>query len=194
MEGAEVVPVRGVPLSESARHQIVEISRSYIADAVSNSNLRCARGQIQILISGPRPYFVSLEKLSITEPDFSALSAAVEREDVDDIRFLVTKYRNVNQKDLPSQNTALGIAVAAGRPRSIEALLAMGADANLANQMGTTPLMFAVLTGDESAVRELLHAGATVETVDAAGRSALSLAKDLHRESMIEILNSRVPR
>ncbi len=191
LETATVVPIRSESISPAVARQIVRVAEPYVEDAVRMANLNRAKGHIRMLISGSPPYFVRIDQLSITEPDFSELSAAVEKEDIGQIRALVVRYRNVNEKEIPSQDTALAIAAAGGKFQSLRVLLALGADANLTNQIGTTPLMFAVLSGHEEAVRALVKAGANVNAIDLKGDSALSLAKSSHRDNLIPLLRSR---
>jgi ankyrin repeat protein len=55
-------------------------------------------------------------------------------------------------------------------------LLAAGADVDAANDMGRTPLMFAVMFGRRAMVELLLEAGADPTRADGEGRTALDLA------------------
>jgi ankyrin repeat protein len=70
-------------------------------------------------------------------------------------------------------------AAAAGTLEQVQQLLTQGADANAADQAGTTPLMHAArsTTGNFIAVlKQLLHAGADVTSVNSKGCTALHLA------------------
>ncbi|MGO9084908.1 MAG: ankyrin repeat domain-containing protein [Candidatus Sulfotelmatobacter sp.] len=129
----------------------------------------------------------------ITEPDFSALTAAVEKEDTAAIRKMVTTFQNVNQRELPSRQTALAIAAVGGRVKSLRTLLELGADPNLSDYIGMTPLMYAVEVGNEDAVTALVHAGANVAAVNGLGESATSLAKEWHRDKILPLLVAPKP-
>jgi ankyrin repeat protein len=78
--------------------------------------------------------------------------------------------------------TALILAAALGLPRLAEALLEAGADANTADEQGTTPLLASAQsgfagTGDTASVRELmnllLRAGAKIDAKNAQGQDAV---------------------
>jgi hypothetical protein len=58
--------------------------------------------------------------------------------------------------------------------KAIQSWLASGADINVANKNGTTPLMFACATPEkECCVAELLRLGANANAIDATGNTAL---------------------
>lgn len=82
---------------------------------------------------------------------------------------------------LPGGGTALTMAAALGHPRIAEALLEAGADANAADQHGTTPLhataQYAFDSGNAATARALfellLRAGARLDARNEAGQDAL---------------------
>jgi hypothetical protein len=178
-------------ISEATRKAVVETVRPYIADTMQASGLSRASGRIRASIYGTPPYFVQIRASAITEPDFSELRAAVEREDIERIRHLVTSFHNLNQRELPSRQTALAIAAAGGHVKSLQTLLLLGADPNIADGIGVTPLMNAVLAGSEEAVATLIRAGAILTAINKAGDSATSLAKQFGREKMLPLLAAK---
>lgn len=143
---------------------------------------------MRLTVLGAPPYFVQVERLTITDPDFAVLAAAVEREDIAAIHAYVTKYGNVNSRELPSRQTALGLAAAGGRDESLKALLQLGAEVNSPDYIGVTPLMNAVQAGDITAARLLIAAGANTAAVNKAGASALSLALARNRADIADLL------
>jgi ankyrin repeat protein len=149
---------------------------------------------VRLVISGLPPYFVQVPRFAITEPDFSELKAAVESEDVEKIRALVARYGNVNQRELPSQQTALAVAAAGRHDASLQMLLVLGADANSADQIGVTPIMNAVVAGDVTAARALIASGANVIVTNKAGQSAALLAQEFRRDQILRLLVSRQQR
>lgn len=173
-------------LSHSAKDEIVSTAQPFIVNAVNASNLSYAKGLVELTIFSPQPFFVQLKRLTITEPNFEDLAFAVEKQDADGIRRMVNRFHNVNQRN--SGQTALCIAAAGGYTRSIAALLELGADPNLSDSIGTTPLMNAVIAGSEDGVKLLLQAGANVSATSASGESAESWATRLHRQAILSLL------
>ncbi|MDT8066822.1 MAG: ankyrin repeat domain-containing protein [Terriglobia bacterium] len=100
------------------------------------------------------------------------------------------RYGNVNQRELPSRQSALAIAALGRHDKSVRVLLDLGADVNDADYIGMTPLMDAVSADDATAVRMLLAAGANTTVTNKSGRSALSLAQELHHAGIAELLRT----
>lgn len=67
-------------------------------------------------------------------------------------------------------------AFKAKRNMTVKELLAYGADPNMADKSGITPLMAACRTGDDSLVKILLAAGSTIKPVESHGNTALHFA------------------
>ncbi|MGD1072279.1 MAG: ankyrin repeat domain-containing protein, partial [Bryobacteraceae bacterium] len=83
--------------------------------------------------------------------------------------------RNPGPKATDSRgNSPLMYAAALGSPESMRLLLDAGADPNLANQFGATPLMWCA--GDAVKVRMLLAKGAQVNVRSKLGRTPLLVA------------------
>ncbi|CAE7391991.1 unnamed protein product [Symbiodinium natans] len=83
-------------------------------------------------------------------------------------------------KDLPScdskQRTALGQAVQGGNLDIVKLLLELGADMDLSNGRGTTPLMLAAAYGQLEIASLLLQAGVNADLADDQGITALMIA------------------
>lgn len=86
------------------------------------------------------------------------LLAAIERGDHAAIESELDAGAGANAAD--RHGTALGRAVARGDLRTVELLLARGADVNKTSDQGNAPLMLAAARGDLDMVRRLLDAGA----------------------------------
>ena len=85
----------------------------------------------------------------------------------------------VAQPASPTSHGADDVFVAArgGRTDALKALVGRGADINVADGSGTTPLMLAVLGGHLDTVLQLVMAcGADMNRRDHSGRTALELA------------------
>src|SRR3990167_303307 len=79
-------------------------------------------------------------------------------------------------------------AVHAGDHARIAALLAAGADANLAGKGGKTPLYLASGNGHTEVVRLLLDAGADLNLAGNNGRTPLYLASENGHAKVVQIL------
>jgi hypothetical protein len=178
----------GEQISPSAKDEILSTARPFIGNIVSASNLTQAKGLVKLTIFSPKPFFVQVHELTITEPDFEDLVFPVELQDTEGIRRQVNTFHNVNQRAFGSRRTALSFAAAGGYISSMKTLLELGADPNLSDDIGVTPLMYALIVGNEEGVKLLLHAGTNASAVDASGESAASLAQKLHREKILPLL------
>lgn len=74
--------------------------------------------------------------------------------------------------------TLLGLAVPNGHLQTVDFLLENGADVNVGDFKGRTPLMEAVLWGRPVIVKRLLEAHALTDLVDNAGRKAIDFAEE----------------
>ncbi len=94
------------------------------------------------------------------------------------IEFLASNGADVNEVFELGENaitTALNVSVTMNRPDIAEILLSYGADPNFRDATGCTPLVYAVLTGEEI-LRTLLEHGADPDLPDREGRTPLMLA------------------
>jgi ankyrin repeat protein len=103
------------------------------------------------------------------------------------IDLLVGAGSDVNGRD-KNGNTPMHEAASGdwGNPTAIRTLLRHGAEPDLVNESGLTPLMLASSNGDIECVRELLAARADPTRADARGKTAVDCAKD-HYESWVKI-------
>ncbi|RNJ60025.1 hypothetical protein D7B24_000220 [Verticillium nonalfalfae] len=100
---------------------------------------------------------------------------------------------DLQDKDLQSP---LHTAVIFEHADVVGSLLCAGATVNLRDTEDCTPLHHAVKNGNRGIVRELLEAGSDPTTLSAGGETALSLARVMGKESVIELFASPqlVPR
>jgi ankyrin repeat protein len=108
---------------------------------------------------------------------FARAFAAIERRDAGGLRELVARDARLVSQQGTNGNTLLNLAVAVERAAgpAVTLLLEAGADPNLPNDRGWTPLHQAACTGDEELVGRLLEAGAVV-TLSAHGDGGTPLA------------------
>ncbi|MBI1761137.1 MAG: ankyrin repeat domain-containing protein [Acidobacteria bacterium] len=102
-----------------------------------------------------------------------AEATALRAGNLTESKSLTRKGENLNAKD-ENGWAPLHEAVLNGDAASVRYLLKKGADPNVSNRAGLTPLMLAV--GDPEKLALLLESGAKVNAVSAEGKSALLLA------------------
>jgi ankyrin repeat protein len=68
-------------------------------------------------------------------------------------------------------------AARSGKPDSLKMLIAAGADVNVVNKQGLTPLLVAAQSGTPEKVRMLLDAKANRDAKGPLGKNALEIAK-----------------
>lgn len=101
----------------------------------------------------------------------SALHIVTARRDAVWIRFLSQRGANPNTRD-KNGTTPIQLAVNLGFTEGVEALIAAGADLEVSNVAGETPLISAVHQRNIVLIRMLLANGANPDRSDNSGRSA----------------------
>jgi len=86
------------------------------------------------------------------------------------------------------RGTALDMAVCQDDVSTVTLLIHRGADVNLADDYGWTPLMGAARNGHEKIVNILLNAGASVSPRNSLGWDALKCASDNHHAAIAQLL------
>ena len=86
------------------------------------------------------------------------------------------------------QEHELFLAVSEGDQKSVEALLAQGADVNAEDNCGRTPLHKAAAMGHLATVDSLLAAGAEVDARDCCGSTPLHKAAERGQEAVVVLL------
>ncbi|HEU4664353.1 MAG TPA: ankyrin repeat domain-containing protein [Dokdonella sp.] len=102
-------------------------------------------------------------------------AAGIPDDDPAGVKLLLTHRARVDARGA-LERTALLSAALAGHARIVEALLAGGADANLADARGTTPLMEAARCGAVAAIHALGKRKPDPDLADASARTALMIA------------------
>ena len=98
----------------------------------------------------------------------------------------------LKSEHFPAAELDKALFVASGVDDSclITALLQAGANPNVQNSEGKTPLMYAAGFGSGSAVRALLAGGANAQIKDRAGKSATFFAEQAAHSNIVQLLRS----
>lgn len=115
---------------------------------------------------------------------------AVRDGDVSKMQELIGKpgVTTINTRDLGTGETALHIVVNRRDSVWLAFLLSKGADANLADKSGTTPLMLATRLRYAEGVQLLLDGGAQVDKTNNSGETPLIRAVQQHDMALIRLL------
>mgnify|MGYP001259497775 CR=1 FL=1 len=94
----------------------------------------------------------------------------------------------INSKDISTGDTALHIVIARRDLKWVSFMLYRGADVNLKNNKGNTPLWLAISTGFSDAVPELIAKGARVNDAGPAGETPLIAAVHQRNIELVRVL------
>ncbi len=165
-------------LDSSLRDLILKEAEKVVADQLPMTGFSRAEGYLELTVLGPTPAFVEIHKFQVTQPDILQIMAAVEREDIRELRRLISLSQNVNVKQPPAWRTPLYTAAAGNHPKSVEVLVELGADPNIADINGSTALSAASMSGNAKTIQQLVHAGAGVNSPGPAGLTPMMLAAE----------------
>ncbi len=133
-------------------------------------------------------------------PVIPPLSKAVETNNKDLIAFLIDSVKqNPDTKDVSAKNYPIGISILAGNLEVAKMLLAAGANLNIQNDKGLTPLMLIMGSFEgaqqdqakeslRSIVRFILQNGAKIDAADNKGKTALFYAVEQKDTPTIDLL------
>lgn len=114
---------------------------------------------------------------------------AVEKSDVDTVKDLIAKNSTIiDSRDVTDGHTALHTATRRRDSVWLRYLLTFGANPNLADKQGVTPLMLASQLGYVEGIGILASKGAKVDAANDAGETPLILAVHRHDMPMVRIL------
>jgi len=115
---------------------------------------------------------------------------AIMKENKEIFDLLLAKKCDVNLADEINGNTPLFLATTLEQVATIKALVAAGADVNLADWDEKTPLHFAAANGFGEVVKALVDSKADLEAKDANGKTAYDLANDVKEEEIANFLKA----
>lgn len=120
------------------------------------------------------------------ETGYTPLVLAAYHNQEDFVKFLIKS--EVELKTLQNTSTALQAASYKGYCSIVKRLLEYGADPNLVDANGTSPLLYAVQFNHPECVEHLMKNGADVYYKDPNGVDALNMAKQFNNSELIELL------
>ncbi|XP_053168842.1 fibronectin type 3 and ankyrin repeat domains protein 1 isoform X2 [Hemicordylus capensis] len=111
----------------------------------------------------------------------------------DVIEWMIEDGCEVDTKDIGLQWTPLmRLCALSGKTDVATPLIDAGADVNMKDSDGKTPLMVAALNNHDDLVALLLDRGADLAVKNEFGKGALEMARSLHRTSVVSIIEDRV--
>lgn len=124
----------------------------------------------------------------VNENGFSSLILACYRGNVEVAKFLMDHVKDINYKS--QEGTALaGLAVRYNRDL-VMYLLSKGADPNIADATGSTPLFWAVKSGNQELTELLLEYKAAKSVKDTKGVTAFEYAVQTNNKDIINLLKN----
>ena len=120
----------------------------------------------------------------------TALMSAVQSRNADAVNALLAGGAKVDTRDEVQATALFRAAGPFGNVTVVGSLLNAGAQVNVSDKNGMTPLMWAVRFGDAPRVKALVDAGATIDARDNRGLSAMDYARNRRdKASSDEILS-----
>lgn len=149
---------------------------------------KCNREMVQLLLgAGTDP--------NLTDSKGStAIIDAINQKQVGIVSDLIKAGADVNANAYVDSNAPIHIAVWLDSPAKLEMipmLLGAGADINIKNAGGNTPLILAANIGDKETVKLLLEAGADKNIKADDGNTALDLAKENAEKEVADLLEGK---
>jgi uncharacterized protein len=152
---------------------------------------------VGLLGRGGRMAAAGLMALALAAPGAAQLHSdgfeflkAVEKRNIEEVRKFLDAPGStlINSRDLASNRTALHIVVEQRNTSWLNFLLARGADPNLADNRGVTPLLIACRSGYIAGVESLVKAGARVDEANRAGETPLISAVHARNIELMRVL------
>lgn len=94
----------------------------------------------------------------------------------------------INSRDVSSGDTGLHIVVARGDGLWVRFLLQRGADANIRNKKGATPIQLATALGFTDGVAALIKGGASIDIADQTGETPLITAVHARNAALVRLM------
>jgi len=119
--------------------------------------------------------------------------AIADSDDASYFKSIYNSYRDIGKSNAKnnSGDTILTYAILLQRHSVVASILSLGADPNMPNSLGYTPLGIAIEVGDEVSLKLLLTNGANINYVDAFGRTYLMHAARVGFLPAVDLLISK---
>jgi len=131
---------------------------------------------VLLLLFGCPVLAQNLKTLPNEKPCESRLIQAIQKRDSESALRLIRGGGNLNAKNCPEGKTALSESIANGLPLLALELVERGADVNLTDSKGVSPLMQASFSCQVGIVSALLKGRANINATDSDGTSAMMYA------------------
>jgi ankyrin repeat protein len=120
--------------------------------------------------------------------DLDFFVEAVRNDRIDEVRALISKGIDVNSRDVFGDNAGLHWAASLGLAEMARLLIDSGADVNIRNEEGYTPLHWAAGEGQKELVVILIVHGADVNALNKRGWTPLRWAEAQSQKEIARIL------
>jgi ankyrin repeat protein len=120
--------------------------------------------------------------------DLDFFVEAVRNDRIDEVRALISKGVDVNSRDVFGDNAGLHWAASLGLAEMARLLIDSGADVNIRNEEGDTPLHWAAGEGQKELVVILIVHGADVNALNKRGWTPLRWAEAQSQKEIARIL------
>lgn len=174
-----------------AKDPLVDIRNTTLIRAVIFDGKVHNHDKLQSIIERVESYVADLRKAQ--EPSIQLWSAVISN-DLEALQAALKMEADPNALDTRLKTAggngrrALNYAALGNNPKMIQALLDAGADINLANRSGFTPLMHAAERGSTDAARMLIRSGANLSAKSRRGQTALEIAELLKHEETAKVI------
>lgn len=165
-----------------------------LLDRGADPNARLRDGRTALILAAHDPPIVRALLEKGADPSLSeeirgetALKRAVNADEIDSVKALLTYGADVNTKDVDGYS-ALMAAAGRGQAGIVKLLLTKGVDVDARDKDGWTALMGAAADGNLVIVRALVASGADVNAEDKDRKTPLKLAKEKKHKEIIAYL------
>ena len=144
----------------------------------------CRKGDVETL-----KHLISIDPSIVNsrnESGFTPLIVAGYRNQLGIVKLLLDNKADINT--ISGEGSVLMGTCYKGNLEMAKFLIERGADVNTENELGTTPLMYAILSENIELIKLLLSHGASKDVKERSGKSAIDYAGQSGNNQIIELL------